>query len=273
MKRLAFTLLVIFLAIALIAGCSSESQQADVGTKESQEETQETVKSESLYEDGIYYAETEDFDDHGWKAMVTVIVENGEISNVFYDEIDEEGNLKTFEAEYATKMEEKSGAYPLKAFHALEESLVDKQNVEELDVVSGATHSSDTFKGLVTKALDGSPATASGNYADGLYKVYEDEFDDHGWKSLAAIIIKDGKIKTAFFDQISEEDGRYKTADDEYAKNMEEKSKTTPAKAHKELIEALVEKQNPEVDTVTGATGTSETFKELMEKALSYANK
>lgn len=263
MKKLISGSLIIFLAITLISGCSSESQDADISTDKTQEQ--------SLYKDGIYNAEAEDYDDHGWKAVVTVIVENGRISNVFFDEIDENGNLKTFEAEYARKMREKSGVSPLKAFHALEESLIDTQNIEELDAVSGATHSSNTFKDLVTKALNGSPVTTSDSFADGLYKAYEDDYDDHGWKSIAAVIIKDGKIKAAFFDQINEEDGRYKTSDDEYAKAMKEKSKITPAEAHKQLIKSLLEKQSANIDTVTGATGTSTTFKELMTKALSYA--
>lgn len=271
MKKLTLTFMVTLLIVALVSGCgSNDAQKAEVNVDEKAPE--EVHETESAYDDGIYYAQTEDFDEHGWKALVTIIVEDGKISNVFYDEINEEEELKTFDPDYAANMEEKSGAYPLKAFADLEKSLIDEQNAENIDTVSGATHSSDTFKELTTKALNGSPVDTSDEnvYVDGLYKINEDEFDDHGWKSFAAVLIKDGKIDSAFFEQINEEN-TYKTTDEEYAKSMEEESGTTPAKAHKALIKNLLEKQDSDIDTVTGATGTSATFKELVSEALSYA--
>lgn len=260
MKKFFSMLFVSILVLALVAGCGNTANSKNTSEPE----------TGLNYEDGVYYAETSNFDDHGWKAMVTVVVKNHKINEVFFDEIDKEGALKTFEAGYAENMKAKSGTTPLEAYAALEDALIKSQNPDDIDVVSGATHSSDTFGKLVAEALDGSPIKPS-SYIDGLYKASEKDFDDHGWKSFAAIVIKDGKIASAFFDQISKEDGRYKTTDEEYAKNMESKSGTTPSKAHDALIDNLIKRQDADVDTVTGATHTAQTFRQLIDEALSFA--
>lgn len=56
--------------------------------------------------------------------------------------------LKSFDPEYAANMKDKSGATPLDAYNNLQQSLVSKQNPDNVDAVTGATHSSDTFKDL-----------------------------------------------------------------------------------------------------------------------------
>jgi len=257
------------LIITLVAGCGQQKSQEQTPPDQSSSQ-QPSVNEQISYEDGVYYAEKADFDDHGWKAMATVIVNDGKIANVFFDEINEDGILKSFDTEYAANMKNKSGTTPLDAFNNLEQSLVSKQNPDNVDAVTGATHSSDSFKDLVKQALAGSPVEATGAFMDGLYKAAEKDFDDHGWKGMAAVIIKDGKVVTAAYDEINK-DGNYKSVDEQYAKNMEDKSGTTPAEAIQVLSKSLIDKQDYDVDTVTGATGTTTKFKTLMEEALSLA--
>ncbi|TYP57839.1 FMN-binding protein [Thermosediminibacter litoriperuensis] len=271
MKKLLVLTLVLVLVVALVAGCSSQNSQQQQQPQEQQNQQSEQPQQTAL-KDGTYYAENKEFDDHGWKGLVTVIVKDGKITNVFYDEINQEGKLKSFDPEYGPRMKEKSGITPLEAYPKLEQALVEKQKPEDVDAVAGATHSSDSFKNLAAEALKGSPVEAKDGLKNGLYKAAEADFDDHGWKAIAAVIVKDGKIQSAFFDEVNKDDGRYKLTDQEYAKNMEAKSGTTPAKAVEALTKSLIEKQNVEqVDAVTGATGTTAKYKDLMTKALSLA--
>jgi major membrane immunogen (membrane-anchored lipoprotein) len=280
MKKLFVIALVALMVLALIAGCGqqkTEPAQQSGGEQQQQqqqqqEQTQPSNNQQATLKDGVYYSEDKDFDDHGWKAMMTVVVKDGKIANVFYDEINKDGLLKSFDPEYAKNMKAKSGATPVLAQTSLAASLLEKQNPDNIDAVTGATHSSDKFKEMVKQTLAGTPVEAKGAFKDGLYKAADKDFDDHGWKGMAAVIIKDGKIASAFYDQINKDDGHYKSTDSEYAKNMEAKSKMTPNKAVEALTKSLLEKQDAsQVDAVTGATGTTGNFKTLMGEALSFA--
>jgi len=270
MKKLLTVVLAVLLIVTLVAGCGQSKKQEPAPPQQQQGSQNENKNEAVSYKDGVYYAENADFDDHGWKAIVTVIVEGGKITNVFFDEINESGGLKSFDVGYAANMKDKAGTTPLNAYTNLQQSLVSKQNPDGVDAVTGATHSSDTFKELAKKALAGSPVEAKGTYKDGLYKAAEKDFDERGWKGMAAVIIKDGKVVTAAYDEVNK-DGNYKSADEEYAKNMKDKSGTTPAEAAEALTKSVIAKQDAEVDSVTGATGTSERFKTLMKEVFALA--
>ena len=102
--------------------------------------------------DGSYQAKGEK-DDKGYTASIEIEVKDGKIATVKYDELAEDGTSKLNNEEYNTKMKEISGSNPIEAFPALEASLVEKQDVASVDAVTGATHTSETFKTLAEKAL------------------------------------------------------------------------------------------------------------------------
>lgn len=282
MKKFLAVVLVALLVLSVIAGCgqqksepaqqSGSEQSQGQGQQQQQEQAQPAANQQATLKDGVYYSEEKDFDDHGWKAITTVVVKDGKIANVFYDEINKDGLLKSFDPEYAKNMKAKSGTTPVEAQTSLAASLLEKQDPEKVDAVTGATSSSGKFKQMVKQALSSTPVEAKGAFKDGIYKAADKDFDDHGWKGMAAVIVKDGKIASAFYDQINKDDGHYKSTDTEYAKNMEAKSKMTPNKAVEALTKSLLEKQDAaQVDAVTGATGTTGNFKTLMGEALSFA--
>lgn len=86
--------------------------------------------------------------------MITIEVKDGKIAAVDYDEVNEEGTAKETDEEYNKNMKEKSGVGPGEAFPQLETSLVEKQDVDAVDTVTGATHGSDSFKEMAKKALE-----------------------------------------------------------------------------------------------------------------------
>lgn len=118
------------------------------------------------------------------------------------------------------------------------------------------------------KKEDNKPA-ATAAYKDGKYTAEYDKADERGWKSFVEIEIKDGKIANATFDD-KKEDGSLKSKDEAYNKDMKEKGgKTSPAEFTKTLAEGLVKNQDPaKVDTVSGATHSSDSFKQLSTKLL-----
>lgn len=267
MKKIVLWISIITLAISLTLGCVRRQQ-----TQPSKQETKTPAPQPAALKDGIYTAQESTFDKNGWKAITTVIVKGSKISNAFYDEINKDDNIKSLDQEYANKMKEKSGQTPINAVAKLSQSLIDKQDPAKVDAVSGATGTSTKFKTLTADALKGSPETkGAGGYYDGIFKAEESGFDEHGYKGMATVIIKDGKIDSAFFDEINK-DGVLKSKDADYAKNMKAKSGTTPTEAVKKLVTSLINNQDAgKVDTVSGATGTSTKFKDLMGKALSLA--
>ncbi len=132
MKKFLVLGLVLVLVLTMAVGCSSDKAK---------------------YKDGTYTAESE-FDSNGYKSVIEIVVSGGKITSVDYDEYNEAGDRKSEDAEYAEMMKGVSGTTPAEAYELLEKALVSKQNVDDVDLVSGATSSAETFKALVKEALN-----------------------------------------------------------------------------------------------------------------------
>ena len=105
---------------------------------------------------------------------------------------------------------------------------------------------------------------------DGTYKT-QGQPDDKGNTASIEIEVKDGKIATVKYDEVSSE-GVSKLDNEEYNTKMKAASGSNPIEAFPALEKSLVEKQDvAAVDTVTGATSTSNNFKALAEEALKSA--
>lgn len=123
---------------------------------------------------------------------------------------------------------------------------------------------------LATTMFVGCGSKEEAGLKDGTYKA-QGEKDDKGNTASIEIEVKDGKIATVKYDEVSEE-GVSKLDNEQYNTNMKAKSGTNPIEAFPALEKSLVEKQDvAAVDTVTGATHTSENFKTLAEEALKSA--
>jgi major membrane immunogen (membrane-anchored lipoprotein) len=106
-----------------------------------------------LPQNGTYTAEGE-LDDHGWKPVLEVTFEDGDITEVMYDEFDEEENSKRADEDYNARLEEESDVTVEDAFSQLESRLLEEQSVESVDVVSGATSSSNKFIELANDIME-----------------------------------------------------------------------------------------------------------------------
>lgn len=108
---------------------------------------------EAKLKDGNYKAESA-VDERGYKGSIEIEVKDGKVSEVKYDEVNEEKSTsKLTDADYNKKMKEKSGTNPEEAFPKLQNSLIEKQDASAVDTVSGATSSSNQFKDVAAEAL------------------------------------------------------------------------------------------------------------------------
>lgn len=265
------------LLMAALTACGGNNKEnnsaANDAANNSANQPAATEPAAGAFVDGTYKGIYDRKDVRNWTAYVEVTVKDGKIEKAYYDYTNENGDLRTNDANYTEAFKGANKMTPREAFDKLGENLVSVQDAAKVDVVSGATHSSRNFNELAAAALEkakaGDTTDAIVNlYDDGTYKVEADAFDDHGWKPFVELVIKDHKIDSVNFDYLNEE-GKLKTEDEGYKSAMEPQSGTYPEKYTGELEQQLIEKQLiGDVDAVSGATTSSNNFHALVEVAL-----
>jgi sex pheromone cAD1 len=116
---------------------------------------------------------------------------------------------------------------------------------------------------------DGEEAEGT-QYEDGKYMATYTYTDSHGWKPFLKMTVEDGEISSVTFDYVNPE-GQLKTNDEGYRERMEPVADTYPAEFTKKLEQRLMENQNAPVDTVSGATSSSEWFNNMATRLLERA--
>lgn len=139
-KNLLFLTVVLMLAL-VVTGCGETGA------------TEEPATEEPAGEVEVLTAEEAEFNERGHKAVIEITRENGQIVAVDYNEIYEEGGSKKEDTEYNENMEGVSGISFTDGVAALEAALIDAQDPGAVDVVSGATSSSEKFVKLANEAL------------------------------------------------------------------------------------------------------------------------
>lgn len=135
MKKIVSMALAALLALSALTGCT----EAQMG---------------AALTDGTYRAEFEDFDVNGWKDYVEVTIVDGELSEVVYDSVNEDGTkLKSEDESYKVQMEAIVGTYPAKYNKDLINQFIESGKVTAVDIVAGATESTGNFKTLVVAAM------------------------------------------------------------------------------------------------------------------------
>lgn len=104
---------------------------------------EETV--EGGLQDGTYAVEELNFGETGWKESLEVVVASGEITDATWTSVNEDGLNKLEDDNYQETMTNVSGTGPQDFIPELEEALVAAQDPAEVEVVTGATGTSDKF--------------------------------------------------------------------------------------------------------------------------------
>lgn len=101
--------------------------------------------------DGTYKGATP-FDDYNYKHEVVFEMKSGKMISIDYDEIHRDGHAKQHDEEYCKNMLQ-SGTTPAIAYPKYESGMLNKQNFNEIDAVSGASYSLYRFKLAILYAM------------------------------------------------------------------------------------------------------------------------
>jgi len=101
--------------------------------------------------DGTYKGATP-FDDYNYKHEVVFEMKNGKMISIDYDEVHRDGHAKQHDEEYGKNMLQ-SGTTPAIAYPKYESGMLNKQNFNEIDAVSGASYSLYRFKLAILYAM------------------------------------------------------------------------------------------------------------------------
>ena len=137
MKRKLLVLAIVWILAAFLSACSDNA--SDLHT-------------------GYYSAETASFDTHGWKEYITIYVSDNTIVTVEYNARNASGFIKSWDLDYMRTMMAKAGTYPNEYTRAYSVSLLNWQDPENIDAMTGATHSYHTFQLLAEAAIGQSKA-------------------------------------------------------------------------------------------------------------------
>jgi len=117
--------------------------------------------SSKLIPNGTYHIEYDTCDATGYKDFVEVTFENGTITDVEMDAVSEsDGSLKSESEEYREDMVKFSNTYPEKYYMDLINQYILTGNSEGVDVVAGATATSNSILKLL-RALEDSLKSGS----------------------------------------------------------------------------------------------------------------
>lgn len=91
-------------------------------------------------------------DDYGYRHEVTFEMKGGKMISVDYDEIHTDGHAKQHDVAYGKEMLQ-SGTTPAIAYPSYESQLLKKQDLNQIDAVSGASYSDYRFRLAILYAI------------------------------------------------------------------------------------------------------------------------
>ena len=253
-KRRSLAILTAFILLFTV-GCSNKAaNEANAGP--------------IALKDGIYTA-SGSADETGWTPELSITIGDGKITAVTYDEI--AAARKSLSAEYQRTFRENTKNELTALYAKMQENLIKSQDPAKIDSVAGATEAVESLKALAQQAL--AQAKEGTVYKDGDYKA-TGTTDDKGWTPIVAITVKEGKIQTVHYDEVSSKVFKSKSQDTAYIDGFKKEKNIDLLNVYDTLQKSLLEKQTPEkVDACTGATAAHDSFVTLAAQALQMASK
>lgn len=288
-KALA-SLSVVAMSAVVLAACGNRNSAKDSSSKEAKSSAvkessnkKATAKKQVAggeLKDGTYHLEEKNYENN-YRVKMSMTVAGSKVTKTTYDYVDKDGKSKQDDKAYNEKMKKVSKTNPQEYIPQLnKEFTANGADVSSIEVVSGATHSSNSFKNyaqqLVQAAQAGNTETIEINNGaklqDGTYKLEEKNYS-HDYRTVFTMVVKDGKITDSKFDNINK-DGKSKADDAAYNKQMKKIAKTNPKEYIAKLNSEFVKAQEPgKVDVVSGATESSHSFVNYAEQLVNAAQK
>lgn len=109
--------------------------------------------SGSMMKDGFYTAEMSDYS-HGWKEYLCIMVKDDTIVYAEFNAKDPSGYIKAWDNAYMKNMSAVTHTYPNEYTRAYVTQLVESQSADDIDMISGATHSGGNFEKLAASVIE-----------------------------------------------------------------------------------------------------------------------
>ena len=109
--------------------------------------------SQSEMKDGFYTAEMSEYS-HGWKEYLCIMVKNDRIVYAEFNAKDPSGYIKAWDNTYMQNMKSVEGTYPNEYTRKYVAQLLEKQTPDEVETISGETHSGDNFLKLSAAVIE-----------------------------------------------------------------------------------------------------------------------
>lgn len=248
MKKLACILGISILLIISVSACSPDGS------------------SENVYKDGTFEAVSQE--SRGY-AKVNLTIKDDEITGVSIVEYTNLGEEKIYEI-YGERFPELKEAHNTLASHMVE------QNTWDVDDFTGATSTSTKVREAAKLALQKAQVEpVDSTYFDGTFMGISDR-GERGW-GIALVTIKDDKITAIELKETTprrDEDGENmldSAGNQLFAEKDEDYGWEEWHEARVALAESMLESQGTDVDDFTGATSSSEKWKQAFERALEAA--
>ncbi|MFP4016413.1 MAG: FMN-binding protein [Halanaerobiales bacterium] len=220
---------------------------------EEADENQPEEIAEELTEPGsATYTGYSEATDNGY-AWAKVTIQGDDITEVELMEVLSTGNEK----DYETYKYEPS----VKAYQEMPQRFVEADSAE-VDVYTGATHSSEKYIEAVSRALDYAEGGLEGKYYDGTFQG-ESIKTEYGY-AVALVTLRDEEISDV---ELMEYGG------DGEQKDFDIYEWDAAVEAHNEMPERFIEANSTEVDLYSNATQSSIRYKEAVGNALHHASK
>ncbi len=292
MLKKSLLLLLALMLVFSLSGCGS-NEPADVEEPKISEEPG-TAQSYDSLEDGIYFAQDDEFAGSGWKYVVTIEVENGEIVSAEWNGVHKDAGPDKLtlskSGEYGLveiggaqaewhEQAELAVAYLLETQDPTKITYTDEAG--HTDAIAGVSIHVIEFFELAKKALDNGPV-GRGEYKDGYYHAEADDYQND-FKYFVDLTVINGYIVAAKWNALNP-DGEDKFTLSESGEYGMVEIGGAQAEWHEqaEAVAAhLIKTQDPtainyvddagHTDDIAGVSINVNVFFELAEKALADA--
>jgi major membrane immunogen (membrane-anchored lipoprotein) len=144
MRKLYMLLILVFVVVSSLTACSSNEKV-----------TLSTVKETSIYNNGVYNVQSEK-DVEGYYCKATVTIKDDKIQEIDWQILDE--NNRVFDETYEEVFEgneyyQEQCRNDLKGAKTYGPELIEVQDLEKVDAISGATWANQKFKEIIKLAL------------------------------------------------------------------------------------------------------------------------
>ncbi|MFO7887062.1 MAG: hypothetical protein R6U59_01990 [Eubacteriales bacterium] len=275
MKKILVFILVMVLVLSGVVACSpaEESEEPAEESEEPAEESEEPANKVN-YEDGIYYAEQDEFGGTGWKYHVILTVEDGEFVDAQWKGTNIVPQTNKYDqsvnGEYGMVAYGDASSYWYEQADATIDYFLENQSVEvpedfytdedgHTDAIAGVSIHVVEFFDLAEKAVANGPVS-EGDYTDGFPMAVAEVTEDDNWQSMLQLTVVNGTIVSANVNGVAtseNDEGEFddkKTLKEEYGMKENGGAELEWYEQAALVEEYIVENQNLDVSMEDGYT-------------------